>query len=691
MEKENQNSSKFLKNSKIPEENIKPISMNQKAVSRHEVSKIIDNFIILNKIIEANIGGDFPRINSDDLNAFKTMIFELNKNFSKENFEYVLNSTRKLEIKEEDDINLIRDSFCKYLILLISYLIHYWHQMKSNIFIENILLTLKLIKKLFIEKILSEKEVIIIIKILLLMSLYTTIFTDDIDRRGKNIKYVLFIWLGISFLTSLFSKNNENIEKTKNENKSNNYYENKEFNLSSNDEFLSYNIFLAEIMDFFNKMFLLNPYNISVFSDSIQYLSLLEILKYPNINEENREKIIFVIVKIYGNKFDSKILGFLMKLLRECLVDFSNLFYQKYYDSNFSDVFSTRKTVLSKNYQNLKEKDENEKTILNFDIEIGSKYIESENKFNKFNLKKNYENTIIPIVEQDLKILDSILFFLQKCFSEEKEDKIRNNYKFKKAFMLSNSGISLNPIISFPNKGYTLIFSFKWIPENTSNYVENFSSKRMDLISFIKEKELESTKNSKNKKEQLTEKELNTLNIMSIYIEENKLFISNKDTQLPLDLNFSIKPYTTYVVNICHIQLGILSLGKSKIHIMINNNFSLSTEISGYPSGKVKCLMGCGLKYNKTNNKLENYYHFSGEMGSTILFSEVFCLDVLNKIMELKTDYEKILYRNYEYHGPTNDKELTRVLNYFKTCEKYKFEQLVAMIISPRVSKLIII
>jgi hypothetical protein len=648
-----------LNNTKIKVENYKSTAINpNKAVSRHEVSKIIDNFKILNKIIEVNIGGKFSPINSDDLNAFKITIFELNKNFSKENFEYVLNSTGKLEIREEDDINLIRDNLCKYLILLISYLIHFWHQMKSNIFIENILLTLKLIKKLFIEKILTEKEVVIIIKFLLLMSLYTTVFRENVDRRGKNIKYILFIWLGISFLTSLFNKNNENIENNKNDDKN--------FNLPSSEEISSYNFIIGEIMDFFINILLVNTYNLSIFGDSVQYLSLLEILKYTMVNQENREKIVFALVKIYGNKFDSKILGFFMKFLRESFVDFSNFFYQKYFQSKFNEY--SRKSVFSKNNDNLLEKKESDKFI------NGNSGVEKENDY------LNSENNILPILEQDLKIVDSILFFLQKCAYQEKEEKVKNVCKLKNGFMLSETnktGISLNPIISFPNKGYTLIFSFKWIPENL---IENSLFKRTNLISFIQDKDKDSIKNQK---EIIKEKDLN---IMSIYIEDYKLFISFKENQSPLELNFSIIPNTTYVVNICHLPPGILSLGKSKIYIMINNNFSLSTEIIGYPSGKVKCLVGYGIKLSQSINNLENSYHFSGEMGSTILFSEVFNTEVMNKICDLKTDYEKILFRHYEFNGPINDKELTRNINFFRNCEKYKFEQIVTMLISPRVS-----
>ena len=63
--------------------------LNSFIIPKSEVIKTIDNFKILNKIIELNIGPNIITIESSDLQNFKILIFNLMKNFNKNNLEKI--------------------------------------------------------------------------------------------------------------------------------------------------------------------------------------------------------------------------------------------------------------------------------------------------------------------------------------------------------------------------------------------------------------------------------------------------------------------------------------------------------------------------------------------------------------------------------------------------------------------------
>lgn len=106
-----------------------------------------------------------------------------------------------------------------------------------------------------------------------------------------------------------------------------------------------------------------------------------------------------------------------------------------------------------------------------------------------------------------------------------------------------HSGIRISQIISFPSKGYTILFSFKAISTH-DNYEQT-------ILSF---------------KEQVTnnrDKETKENQIYRIYIKDSILIIEIQNESFPL-IDFPIKNDNFYIVSIVQNEIGFFS-AKSKV------------------------------------------------------------------------------------------------------------------------------
>jgi hypothetical protein len=614
---DNENSTNSLTSStsniKLQEATLKKMKtfVGSKPISIGEIWKIIDKLIIVNKIIEINISPDLLVVDTLDINNFKQIIFDLNKNFSKDNLENILCSNRTLNINSENEENRIQ--LIKSFILMFSYLIHYSQALKSNNFIEYLFLIFKIVKKLFKEKALCEREIVIFLKYVITMSFFFSIITENLDRRGKNIKNIIYVWLVIAFLKSLYEldiqeEKEGNLAGPKSEQKSNNE---------------SINIILSETLIFIEKNLLINFNNICILGDTTKFLSLIELTKSSEIlSISNRNKILELINRVYGHNMDINAFRYLLTNFSEGFLDTSRI---------------NQKILINSNY--LPSTTENAKLIKN------------------------------------LKMIDASLDIFREFLIYEQNQNISDNFSFKNGFILNESlktGIKLTPILTFPKKGYSLIFSFRWTPEFESK------DKRMTLISFVQTKE---DSNQIIKKNQIKE-----YSIMAIYIQNSKLYISIKDV---LDLNFYVKENESYLVNILQFHPGMFSRNRSNISVFVNNKIVTTSEISGYPSGNMQCELGYQTIADE-NLKVCDYhtdFHFSGIFGTVLLFNEVLNSDTLNKINELKGEYEKMLMMNYERSQPLNNQNIKKNMEiFFAHDEKLRVEHKLVMIISSRVS-----
>ena len=111
--------------------------------------------------------------------------------------------------------------------------------------------------------------------------------------------------------------------------------------------------------------------------------------------------------------------------------------------------------------------------------------------------------------------------------------------------------------------------------------------------------------------------------------------------------------------------------------------------MSGYPSGKMKLQIGYQTAFDEQIFRLNTFYQFTGLMGNVLIFNEVYlAIDIINRIYDLKGDYEYLLYRNYENFGGflTNnlDEEKISTMKFFQTLDKYKFEHKIVIMVSSK-------
>jgi hypothetical protein len=113
------------------------------------------------------------------------------------------------------------------------------------------------------------------------------------------------------------------------------------------------------------------------------------------------------------------------------------------------------------------------------------------------------------------------------------------------------------------------------------------------------------------------------------------------------------------------------------------NNHEFTNDINGYPSGKMKCLIGYQIQYDQTSQKMINTSMFTGMIGTVLLFSEIFSNDLNKMIFQMRGNYENLLMKTYENHFPRSLEE-ERIIDSIKQIEKFQIEQNLIMIISSK-------
>lgn len=88
--------------------------------------------------------------------------------------------------------------------------------------------------------------------------------------------------------------------------------------------------------------------------------------------------------------------------------------------------------------------------------------------------------------------------------------------------------------------------------------------------------------------------------------------------------------------------------------------------------------------YDKVDTRNDDVYLL--ELGTFILFGEQFNSEIIDCIMNLKGQYDLILYRNYEVNLPISTEKLN-VIKKLRTNIKSKIEQSVCLLISETVKK----
>lgn len=108
-----------------------------------------------------------------------------------------------------------------------------------------------------------------------------------------------------------------------------------------------------------------------------------------------------------------------------------------------------------------------------------------------------------------------------------------------------------------------------------------------------------------------------------------------------------------------------------------------------YPQIKTKWKCQIGFQsisnYHKSNHNNWPCFYFIGVIGSVIVFSEIFSNQIIDSLYTLGTEYEMILFRNYECFSKSLSQTKKNVLKFLKQHDKYKFEQNLALLISSAV------
>jgi hypothetical protein len=342
----------------------------------------------------------------------------------------------------------------------------------------------------------------------------------------------------------------------------------------------------------------ISNHNISFYGNTLIPLTLLDLIRIDKLSKDSREYILQLLGKIYETSFDFGFYSHIMGKLRTGLVDVTN-------------------------------------------------------------------HKPLGVVVSDLKTLDSYIELMKTLFTHNKRNNLNEPYYITHGFCFSGgngTGILLQPMLSFPDKGYTLTFSFKWIPEKSN-------SERLSLITFVQDR----PERVINKREDFKD-----FIIFTVFIEKGVLCISTKETWRT---DIEILPDTNYLVTINQAEKGLLKK-RSHISVLINNNIFQENSILGYPSGNMKCLVGYLSFYNDGLGRLTNDYFFTGNIGTIMLFNKLFPLETIERIHDLKRDYEKVLLFNYSTYLTSERK--TETLLHLKN-SKIKFEESLFMIISAKV------
>lgn len=160
------------------------------------------------------------------------------------------------------------------------------------------------------------------------------------------------------------------------------------------------------------------------------------------------------------------------------------------------------------------------------------------------------------IIQKDISSLFTYASFIHEIIKEYISQEAENNI-LKRGFIMScQSGVMISPMLYFPKKGYTLVFSFKWMPPDERH------NDRFDIINFIEDV---------HSKSDLRTNELNSLVSLSVYIQNSKLMLYLKGDY---DTNFVVKPEINYIVTIIQEDAGFFSKKSKVIYILIIVEYS---------------------------------------------------------------------------------------------------------------------
>ena len=224
--------------------------------------------------------------------------------------------------------------------------------------------------------------------------------------------------------------------------------------------------------------------------------------------------------------------------------------------------------------------------------------------------------------------------FLNSIFKKEtqliKGEIIKNGFYFSD---FPNNGIQCEPINKFPNskKGYSIVVSFRLMV----NIEKGTKNKKFTIFS-------------------LTNKDNNI--IMNVYIEDNKVKISNKKKKV-YELDNEIIINKSYILWIFHFY------EKKQNMIIYLNETKTTINKMPYPEGNYRINLGC----NIDNNNI-SFDNFIGKMGTFILFNKCLIKDEndnrnITKLIELKGNYEGIPYVDVKKEWAFVEKSINITLN----------------------------
>lgn len=113
----------------------------------------------------------------------------------------------------------------------------------------------------------------------------------------------------------------------------------------------------------------------------------------------------------------------------------------------------------------------------------------------------------------------------------------------------------------------------------------------------------------------------------------------------------------------------------------MNNQQTFILEEFLYPTGSMKLLIGSD---GMTKPELKSYEVYFLQIGTFIVFNEIFNQEITDNIFGLKGQYDLSLFRNYEFCFPISN-EKKQILNNLRKFTKCKIEQGVTVLISESV------
>ena len=229
--------------------------------------------------------------------------------------------------------------------------------------------------------------------------------------------------------------------------------------------------------------------------------------------------------------------------------------------------------------------------------------------------------------------------FINDLLEREKVLLKKESRFIKNGFYFSdnpNNGIICDSINKFPNEndGYSIVVSFRLMNNNNEN--KEKEPKKYTIFSIM---------NKEN-------------NLMHFYIENNKLQLKVKKEKKAYEL-FQIQRHCNYVLWIIQNKAK-----KNKMIFYLNDCYNIIKNVY-YPDGYFKINLGFS---NCNNKEYISNDNFVGIIGTFILFKKCLIKDEndninITKLIELKGNYEDIIYVNTRREWGLIDKNENLILN----------------------------